>query len=494
MRFSEITIFIFFFLMFGVPETNHAQQTKKTLTLNQVMDIALQQSPDAYIARHTFRASYWRFRSYKADLLPSLMLNATLPNLNRSYQQITGDDGRDFFVDKQDMNTMMGLSLTQNIGLTGGRLSLNSSLSRMYYFSDESQQFRATPFSVTYRQPLFAYNQFKWDKIIEPLQYEEAKKEYLQNIEQIRIKAISVFFDLALSQINLQMAKINQQNNDTLFNIAQGRYNTGMIAKNELLQIELNYLNSSIALSDAQLDLERKKYNMRSFLGFNENVSIELIIPKNIQVIEINTDKATQAAMNNNPEMMAYEREIIEADSRVARARTENRFNADLFVSYGLNQLAPELQEAYKSPDESQRLSVGLRVPIIDWGRGKGRYKMAQSNREKTEVQVNIKRIDFEQNVRLKVQQFNMQDEKLLIAAKSDTIAQMKYDVTLQRFFIGKVDVVNLNIALNEKDSARRQYISALREYFTFYFDIRRLCLFDFVENKALTTNFDELI
>jgi len=474
-------------------QTN-AQVIEKELTLEQVIELALAQSPDAYIAKHTFRASYWNYRSYKAELLPSLSLNATLPNLNRSYQQITGNDGRDIFVSKQDVNNLVSLSLSQNVGFTGGVLSLNSSLSSMYYFSDKSRQYMSNPISITYRQPLFGYNKYKWNRQIEPLKYEEAKKNYIQNVEQIRIKAINLFFDLSLSQINLQMANVNHQNNDTLFKIAKGRYNTGMIAKNELLQIELNYLNSAIALSDGQLELERKKYEMRSFLGFNENVSILLVLPTEAQLIEIDVDKATMYALKNNPEVLTRERELIQAESNVARARTENRFNADLFVSYGLNQSSPYIEEVYLSPDNTQLLRVGLSVPILDWGRGKGQYKMAQSNKEKTDIQVGISKVDFEQNIRLKVKQFNLQDDQLLIAAKSDTIAQMKYDVTLQRFFIGKVDVVNLNIALNEKDSSRRRYISALREYYTFYYEIRRLCLFDFVENHPLEVDFEEII
>ena len=43
------------------------------------------------------------------------------------------------------------------------------------------------------------------------------------------------FFSLALAQINKQIAEMNYSNADTLFRIAQGRYQLGTIAEDELL-------------------------------------------------------------------------------------------------------------------------------------------------------------------------------------------------------------------------------------------------------------------
>jgi outer membrane protein TolC len=103
-------------------------------------------------------------------------------------------------------------------------------------------------------------------------------------------------------------------------------------------------------------------------------------------------------------------------------------------------------------------------------------------------------KVDFEQQVLLSAMQFNLQDDQLLIAAKADTVASYRYEVAKRRFLIGKIDVLDLNVALEEKDVARRGYIAALREFWSYYFNIRRLTLFDFINNKPLTASFDELL
>jgi len=98
------------------------------------------------------------------------------------------------------------------------------------------------------------------------------------------------------------------------------------------------------------------------------------------------------------------------------------------------------------------------------------------------------------QSVYLNVMQFNLQDDQLLIAAKSDTIAQKRYDMTKQRFLIGKVDVLDLNVSLSEKDVAKTNYISALRKYWSNFYNLRKITLYDFIQDQSLDTDFDELI
>jgi hypothetical protein len=53
---------------------------------------------------------------------------------------------------------------------------------------------------------------------------------------------------------------------------------------------------------------------------------------------------------------------------------------------------------------------------------------------------------------------------------------------------IGKIDITNLNIALTEKDNAKRSYLEALRTYWSSYFNLRRLTLFDFATGTLLYT------
>ncbi|MDK2978783.1 MAG: hypothetical protein PWP52_1497, partial [Bacteroidales bacterium] len=450
----------------------------------------------AIMAKHRFRASYWEFRTYKADYLPNLSLSTTFPEFSRAIKKYQNPDGTYIYVEDNLNSSTVNLNLRQNVGFTGGQIFATSNLTRLDEFgdSDVNTSYLSTPISIGYRQPVMFYNEYKWQKKIEPLKYEEAQKEYITSLENVALKAVNYFFDLALAQQNLQVAQINYSNADTLYQIAEGRYNIGTIAENELMQMELSLLNAGSDLNAAKVDLEIKKFQLRSFLGFNEKVDLKLIIPKDIPELTVEVEDALAKANENNPEQLAFERQLIEAERDVAKAKSEKGLQADLFASIGYTQQSQEFSNVYVNPQDQQRFTLGLEVPILDWGLGRGRYKMAQSSQEVIKTTVEQAKTDFVQSVYLNVMQFNLQDDQVAIAAKSDTIAQKRYDMTKQRFLIGKVDVLDLNVALSEKDGAKTNYIAALRKYWSNYYTLRLITLYDFLEDKPLKADFDELI
>ena len=154
---------------------------------------------------------------------------------------------------------------------------------------------------------------------------------------------------------------------------------------------------------------------------------------------------------------------MLNAQSSVAQAKANKGLNANLTASLGMNQQNMVFADAYQNLNNSQRVRLTFSLPILDWGQARGRYKMAQSNQELVNVQTKQAQIDFEQNLMLDVDQFNLQKSQVAIAAKSDTVAMKRYEVTKQRFLIGKIAVLDLNDADTNKDPNRRPYVQALQ-------------------------------
>ncbi|MCA1747489.1 MAG: TolC family protein, partial [Bacteroidales bacterium] len=389
-------------LFLSVSSLAYTQEDRLQMQLNleDVVELAREQSPMATMARHQFRSSYWEYRTYRASFLPSLTLNSTLPDINRSIDKIIRDDGTEHFVSRSVMNNSLEMQVSQNVGLTGGNIFLNSSLQRIDNLGvNPDLSYLAYPFTIGFSQPINGYNAFKWEKKIEPAKYEEAKKELIHTLEQVNNRAVGYFFDLILAQINLEIAKKNYANNDTLYNIATGRYNLGTIAENELLQMELSYLNAGTALNSANIDLEVKQFRLRSFLGYSEKVDIELIVPNEIPEVQIDLGRALQEANTNNPEVLEMQRRLLEAEQSVAQARSQKGVQANLFALYGMSKNADDLGGAYVDPEDQQRLRIGFEIPILDWGLGRGRYRMAQSAEDVVKTNVLQSRSDFEQQI-----------------------------------------------------------------------------------------------
>jgi len=470
-------------------------QEVKTLTFHEVIKLSEEQSPNALMAKHRFRASYWQYRTFVAQYRPSLTLTGTTPEYSNSYDKVWNSSTNGY--DYQATNTLSNLgslALSQNIGFTGGTIFMNSDFTMFNDFENNSKKYITTPLNIGLTQPLFRYNALKWQKKTEPLKFEAAKKTFLANIEAVHQQAVMIFFSLAQAQINKQIAAMNYSNADTLYRIAQGRYQLGTIAEDELLQMQLSWLNAETARKQADMNLRDREIRLRSFLGFNDNIRIELIIPSEIPSLQISTQEVFDLAMQNNPEMLNQQLTILTAQSSVAQAKAEKGLNANLTASYGLRDQDPDFNLAYSDPNKQQRIRVGFTLPILDWGLGRGKFKMAQSSLELAQVQSNQAIVDFQQNLYLDVEQFNLQKSQVEIAAKSDTVAMKRYEVTKQRFLIGKIAVLDLNDADTRKDQNKRAYLQSLQDYWNYFYNIRSLTLFDFINRQPLETNYEKLI
>lgn len=472
-----------------------AQKPVNRLTLDEVIQMAKDQSARSIQAKNNFIASYWEYRTYKANLLPNISFNGLLPSYSKGLSSNTDKTGT--YIQESTYSQLSGnMTLTQNVGLTGGRFTIKSSLvgTRALLPNDSSTYFSSTPVTIGFTQPLFGFNSLRWEKKIEPLKYEEAKRTYIQELEDISMMASRLFFDMILAQQNMHTAKLNFANSDTLYKIAKGRYNIGTIAENELLQMELSYLNAGSSVNEAEVDLQLKKLEIKSFLGLNDIYDLELVIPDSIPKFTLVFDEVLNFAKTNNPNILMYQRQILEANRTIAEVKSKRGLAAELNVNYGLNQVAPNISDAYIDPLKKQDVSISLTVPILDWGKGKGQVKMAQSRREVVKAKVDQSIIDFEQTVFLNVMQFNMQDDQVMISKKADMISQSRYNVTKERFLIGKIDVLDLNVAQTERDAAKQKYINTLSNFWQFYYNMRKLTLYDFDKKQPLETDFELLL
>ncbi|MDP2161186.1 MAG: hypothetical protein Q8K02_11925, partial [Flavobacterium sp.] len=131
----KIVILIFLFSLSFAFKTN-AQP--RNLSLEEVIAIAKTQSPDALIAQHQLRASYWEFKTFKRSLLPSLSFDGTIPSLNRAFKTYTSSSGAEEYINQSYTSYSGNLRLNKVIGLTGGNVFLSTGLQRIDNYYDTS--------------------------------------------------------------------------------------------------------------------------------------------------------------------------------------------------------------------------------------------------------------------------------------------------------------------------------------------------------------------
>jgi outer membrane protein TolC len=484
----------FFIIIFLLSVFNLSAQ-KHQLTLEDVINIAKERSPDALKAKHQFRSDYWSFKTYKRSMLPQLSFEGTIPSLQRAFTKYTTSTGTEAYVSQQYISYSGNLVLNQKVGLTGGNVFVSSGLQRIdnYYDTTSTQSYLSTPINIGFSQPLFNYNPYRWNKKIEPIKYEKAERSYIESMEQVALTSVGYYFDLLAAEVNLKIVDLNVANYDTLFQIAKGRYQSGKIAENELLQLELSLLKSKSERERIHLNYENVLYKFKSYLRIKDDLEIELLLPQFSIHQKITYDDALEKALIYNPKILEFEQRILEAKANLNRSKTENGFNANFYAVFGLTQNAAILPDAYVNPNDQQQVTVGVQVPILDWGMRKGQVKMAESRMDLISESIDQERIDFNQSIFMRVAEYNMQQNQLMIAAKSDTVAYKSYDVTKKRYYLGKITVTDLNIAQTNMDASKLSYIRTLQNFWQTYYLLRKSTLFDFKNSLPIEVNFEEI-
>ncbi|MCD9017398.1 TolC family protein [Parachryseolinea silvisoli] len=456
-------------------------------TLDEIITRSKAQSPVAKQADTRLETSYWQYRVYRTSFNPQLSLDGSLPNYYKKVSQIIQEDGTYRYIPVEQTNNSLSMGLFQPLPWTGGTLSANTSLGyfKDYHLNALSEQWTGNVFNISLDQPIFSFNQMRWDRKTEPLRYEESRREYVEQMELVASQAVEMFFNVLQSQIGVQIARFNLANNDTIYKIEQGRYNIGTTSQDKLLQVELQLLRSRQDVAQASLDLETARLELRSYMGLRESESYDLLLPEMIPQFEVSVEDALNYARKNRSAFIAFERRRLEAERDVAQARGQ-RFQTKLSATYGLNNNGIVLNDIYTRPEQMQQFNLTLNVPILDWGRNKARMRTALANKKLSDYVISQDEVDFEQTVITQVRKFEMLRLQIEITHKSDDVAAQRYNVAQNRYLIGKIDITNLNIALTEKDDAKRSYLQALKSFWVAYYDLRRLTLYDFYRKELL--------
>jgi len=472
--------------VFSFTTTNLNAQEKIFLSLSKAIELAQTGSVSSHQTHTQKENSFWQWKSYRSGLMPQLVLNGTLPEYTSAYQPISQPDGSMKYQRTEFNSSSLNLSLSQYLPLTGASVYASSSVLRYDDFANNQKQYSNNPFVIGIVQPILKFNASKWDSKIEPLKFEESKREYTQEMEKIALSTCSYFFDVLLAQQNQAMAKENLANNDTLYAIALEKSKLGKLSKSDLLQMKLALINNKKSLAQANLEFSTAMLNFKTYIGMMDDAAIVPEVPVQVFTFDIDSQLAISEAWKNRSESTSFKRRLLESDRQIAQAQKNNGINAELKLEVGYNNASAELSGLYSKPMERQIVSLGFRIPIADWGKAKSQRKMAYANKQLTEITIKQERDNFEKAIKNQIEQFKILVFHLAMNNEAQNDANERYKIAIERFKMGDISITELNIATNENNQAKQDYISTLKKYWEAYYQIRLQTLYDFVNQQTI--------
>jgi outer membrane protein TolC len=461
----------------------------RVITLPEAIAIAERQGLAAAAARDSRDAARWRDRAFSARLLPQLSFGGEAVNLDRSINPILQDDGTTLLLRQQRTVSGIGMTVAQPLPWSGTELTMSSQVARYDVLDADNVTHRfwqTQPVVLGIRQSIFRPRTRLWEMRQQDIAASIAERQYLETREDNAATTATAFFDYYAATVALANATANAAVNDTLYTLNTGRFEVGKIGENDLLQSELALLRSRTSLDGAKLERDRTEAALRRLLNLPPDQRIEVVPPKEVPPIQADPDTAAEQALHNASAIEQIELEGVLAKRRISEARLNNGFGATINAEVGVNQTAAQFGAAYDAPLPKQRVTLGVEMPFFQWGGARAEVQAARAEEARARSRARARREALEEEARFAALQLTQTGRVLAISAKADTVAAKRFEVAKNRYVIGKIGIGDLYIAQNEKDQAVVAYVQALRAYWTAYYRLRRVTLFDFEEGRKL--------
>lgn len=462
-------------------------RAQNSVTLEMLQAQAAQTAIDVLVARQRLDAAKLELKGFNAGLKPRVDLVANLPNYFRTSTEVTQDDGTVAFREIELNNSFVGLFAQQRIASTGGTFSLESRLQRTDNLVLDNKFYNGAPIRLFFRQPVLAFNPWKWDRKLLPLAQTVSERELTAARAEAALLATDRFFDLVSADQERRIAETNKAANEQLYTVAKERYELGKINRGDLVQLQLELTSAEQNLLRSERLVAAASAAIFRLLG--RPYQRELLrpeLPTTEVAAEIEMAEALNRMTNRRPEILAAQQRALEAEREEDRVRKDFGPRIDIEAGFGFVRNDAELAPIYNDPQNERILSVNLSLPILDWGQRKVLTKRAASQREIAEEVARRTEMDLGTELVQLLEQWRTVQEELQLATEIRDLANERFQISQESYTLGAIPLPQLTLAQQFRDQNTRAYAQTLRAYWFTYARLARLTLWDFINDKPL--------
>ena len=462
-----------------------------TLTLEQALNMAMEQSPTIQQAKYNLEISELNLDAQNASLKSQFNLSVTPYSYSKQRQF---DDALSQWIDQEQEKSSFALSVSQPIKWTDGTLSLTNDFTWQDASSDFSVSQEGSSFNnnlyLTLSQPFLTYNQTRLTSRELELDLENARLNYAIQKLELERQITEAFYDLYQAEQTVVINEEEFAHTQESYEIIKNKVDAGISAEEELYQAELNLANAQATVESGIVDLANTRDNFKILLGMSLSDSIEVIANIEKSIVKAELGKAVEKGLQYRMEIRQKAIEMEYARNDLVRTGANNEFKGSLDLSYGLIGTDSDFDNLYSSPSKSHQVAITLNVPIFDWGAKKARMKASEVQIESTQLNQEEEVKDIELSIRKAYRSLLNQETQVEIAEQNVRNAQLTYEINLERYRNGDLSSKEIGEYQTQLSKEKLNKISALINYRIALLNLKIQSLWDFqTDTPVLDSN-----
>ena len=442
----------------GAEETTD-KNDKITLTIDQAVDYALENSKSLKSAAIDLEMKQRANRYSWNTLLPSASLSGTLARVN-------------------DMDYLKGQMATQaaHMGTTP------EALIAMQYKNEESA--RWTPVGSL---------SFQWNfnlamvgqMIITKKKYEAGKIDWKKTCNETELQIRQLFYGILMMQESLRIDEESLANSEARMKQAEVNYRNGQVPELSLLNARVTYQNKkpSVEWSRQQLSQQLDMFAFLLGLPYGQELELKGSIDDDYQRIranlgDLNADDLYSKYIDQNPEVMNLKNTIAVLKSGIAAANVKT-FTPSLSVGWGLKPTVMNIEKDWLDKDnynETGTLSITLvyqnLFDMLPFSSNMQAIKDSRQTLAKTELGLEQLYQNTEMTIHNNVADINKSIDNINSMNRNIEVAQAAYNSTLRGYYNGSQEELAVKDAENSLSQAK---LGLMNEKLTFITTVMKL-------------------
>ena len=177
---------------------------------------------------------------------------------------------------------------------------------------------------------------------------------------------------------------------------------------------------------------------------------------------------------------------MAQAERDIEEAEKDRGVSLDITAQLGANNSAEEFSGLRNGFQDRELLSVGLQMPITDWGRRDINRQLADQQLQQLQLNLEAEERELSRQVIELYSQYRYLKEKIDVDRAAMNTAEEIYELVRDQYLRGQTDWNTLNQNRSTLDNATLTYFQTRATAVKLYYQVRSITLYDFEMDQPL--------
>lgn len=483
------------------------QDADLVIELQQAIDVALDKSFGIFQLQQQFLQYAYLLEASQRALRTRIDLTSSgLPNISQSIDaRLVGQPPELSYLRRNSSWGDVNLIISQPL-ITNGNFSFwtgflgSQAVQNLTGGKIKNRSIQPTA-GISFRQPLFQYNQIKGQLRSDELSVQGQRLRYTEDeLRQINIVTRS-FYNLFQQQQRVEIAAENYRQSEINYQTGVRRYQAAQQSEVVILGLQVDMANVLSDIESEKTALERLRFAFNRVVGLPLETTIWVESTLEYRPIEVDVDRALELAMQNRSDVQRQQIQLEQDNLTLKQTISRNRPDLQFTASYRLTgnsalgalgyddpwseHLSASMNADNRSPFTN--ISLTLQVPILDGGRNSANVERRMSMIRQQERQIDETRADLRVEVINRVRAVEGAMRMVEILDENLQIARTSYQISRQQFERGEIDLESLLRAQDQRRNTEDRHLGAWITFEMAKADLKEITLWDWETNQSVT-------